>query len=157
MNINQTRKLIAGGVLLISGIFFLLAGTFFAKFLDSYYENASSAEATIVNIDKERKHRTSSSISGLKYEYDYSVYVNFTVDDTEYTNIKLANYSSDMHVGDKVIVYYNLDDLANIRTKNSNGLLTIVKIIGFSIFGIGSIFLISGLFSKLKASKTSIS
>ena len=157
MNINQTRKLIAGGVLLISGILFFLAGTFFTKFLDNYYENASSAEATIINIDKELKHRTSSSSSGRKYEYDYSVYVNFTVDDTEYTNIKLANYSSDMHVGDKVIVYYKLDDLANIRTKNSNGLLAIVKIIGFSIFGIGIIFLISGLFSKLNASKTSIS
>lgn len=153
MNINQTRKLIAGGVLLISGILFLLAGIFFSKFLNSYYDNASSAEATIVNIDKELRHRT----SGGKYEYDYSVYVNFTVDDTEYTNIKLANYSSDMQVGDKVTVYYKLDDLANIRTKNSKELLAIVKIIGFSIFGIGSIFLISGLFSKLKASKTSIS
>lgn len=104
-----------------------------------FLETAQTTTAEIVDIDVEYDYEG---------ESDYTVYVEFVVDNQKYDGT-LNQYDSTMFVGKEVTVYY---DPAN--PENFKGSAT--KFTGYLLIGFGAIFTLVGVIPMFTSSKSSI-
>lgn len=102
----------------VFGLIFI-AGAITAKYFDdSFFRTGRSVTAVISNITRER------SLSDDSYDYD--VTVSYMVEGKK-MEADLSYYSSSMHVGDPIEVYYQPDNPSKVKNKTGAS-------IGFWIF-----------------------
>ena len=94
--------------------------------------------ATITQIDQTWKGYNDET---MEDEYDYTVYVKYTVDGKEYTG-KADTYDGSYVEGKEITVYYNPSNPADIHGDSG--------ILGFIMIGIGVVLVVAGAFLLIK-------
>lgn len=117
---------------------FLTVGIVFLFTVAKYKKYGIETTATIVSIDYEY------DIDG---DRDYTVYVEYYVDDYQYVE-SLSSYNSSMSVGDRITVYYMEDEPSNVKD------LKTLQIVGIVLTAVGAfcaiIFAVVGINAKKK-------
>ncbi len=102
---------------------------------DDFIKNSKTTQATIIDINT----RITGSGDDRKTEHD--VFVSFYVDDKKYEG-EINSYKTGMHVGNRIEIYYNLDDPDDFLSKSdANGIIVgIILGIIFALVGMIPIF-----------------
>ncbi len=126
----------AGGYLfalifILFGIGMIIGGiTLYSNMQDTY--GYASVEGQISRIDVQRRQTTG------KTKYSYTPYVKYVVDNVTYET-SLNYYTSTMHQGDSITIYYNENNPNDIKV-NEGSILVLV-----SLSVMGFIFFIAGV------------
>jgi len=111
-------RIITPFLLVGAGVLFIVLGAMNGTKQKSYTET----QAVISHIASEYDATDGST--------DYTVYVTYTVDGKEYTDIPLDSYHAGMNEGDTVAIKYNPNNPSEIITAGS---LTKLIMIGFGV------------------------
>ena len=123
---KSKKKLIL--MLFISGIIFLCAGIFLSAKATKFQRDGVKIQAEIVRIEREYD---------AKYREEYSVYVQYTVDNTTYTR-ELDYYASSLYVGLTLPVYYLPDNPSSISYAKAQFLPPVLFYVGAGVcLGLG--------------------
>lgn len=107
--------------------------------LINHKELDGRVEATISDIKREKLETViKDEDSFSEDEYEYTVFVNYTVDKKEYKNVKYDRWVSTMKVGDKLEVEYDPKDPSKIQSINGKTDIIILMSLGglITVFGI---------------------
>ena len=117
-------------------ILFIVGGIlFFVKFDPDAYD--CSTTATITRIEEE--------YNITDEQYDYHVFVKYTVDGNEYET-EYGSYHSGMHEGDEVELWYMSSDPMNITSGNKD----LAPFIGLGFAALGLILLVVDVIKFLR-------
>jgi hypothetical protein len=132
------------GVFAILGLILLIVGTVLC--INTFdYSNKAEATATITQIDVSKKSRPNGEVR--KY---HDTHLKYEVDGKSYTCI-IGDYLSSWDVGDKIEIYYDIDDPYSVGVKDTDiGMITI-PCIGAVFFTLGGV----GLLVSIKKKKSS--
>lgn len=122
--------LLFGAVFFAVGFSFLLAGVIHCLSFNAFKSKAEVIEAQITRIDVNHVRKTD---TGTRSDCD--VWVSYTIDGREY-DTELNYYTSGMHEGDTIEIFFDPDDPLNIKADTL--LLDIIFI------GLGGVFTIIG-------------
>ena len=130
---------------LIIFIFVLLLGIVFLFFAiklngQTIPENYVKTDATITRIEKELiPGRIPDENDPLDDSYEHRVFVAYSYNGTNYSDVEYPNYDSSMKEGDTVLLYLNPDDPAEFMADPSGSFVFVLIGIGVVLFGIGGI------------------
>ena len=126
----------AGIMLIIFGIIFLCVGVFLYVNTDKNKQNYRETVGTIVDIQYHYNHSNDS--------YDYDVYVDYTVNQTEYKYRHLNYYNSGMDIGDEVTITYDVNNPGSpISSAKSSFIISLVMaLIGATLTSVGVVIII---------------
>ncbi len=119
----------------------LIAGSI-AAFIHAknFNKNAKPTEATIVEIKSYTEHYYVGGKKKLRTSHD--VYVDYEAEGDSYTYVPLGYYTSNMHKGDKITVYYDPANTSYIVAEGALSLLTILLGVMGAVFSLVSILFI---------------
>lgn len=113
---------------------------------EEFNKNAVEVVGKVERVDKRIPHDDTR-------DYKYNTYVSYSVDGDTYT-VVLDEFYTDKYkeyIGQDIKLYYNSTDVTEVRLeKDYDNVEKDVLIIGFSMTGIGAIFLISVIISIVK-------
>lgn len=127
-----------GGFLVIFGLIFLIVGLLMAIPAFSNNDKKVFIEGTISQIESHG-------------DDEYTVYVRYTIDQTEYEAI-LNGYSSSFYVGKTIKIYYQIDDYLKIGCRQLDYLFLIFPIIG-GLIVLAGLIVLSYQFNKKRQKK----
>ena len=129
------------------GIILMVVSIFVFNGVD-HIKDFVKTEAVVTNTVLQEEEYT--DINGNHYDATYTVYVKYTVDETEYENE--YGIFSNYHVGDRVTICYNPDDPNEIAQPNGIAVPIIILALGIASFtgGIASIVVAVKKHKKLK-------
>lgn len=137
--IKKTGKLssIVGGIgIFLVGLIILGISTF--SFIN-YRDLDGKTNATIIDIQKELADDVFVDDTNLYQEeqYNYTVFIDYSVDGKEYKHVQYDNYNSDMKVGQIIEIQYDAKDPSKIQSTNGKTFIYIFIAIGAlaTIFG----------------------
>ena len=139
---KKTAKITLFSILAAIGLVFSIVGG-----LSTYSRQKkvyAETQATITVID-EYYDMLANALEG---ETKHKVYVDYTVDGQEYSNIEFGAYDPSMKENDTVTVKYNVDDPADISTPPSVTLPLVSLGVGILLLAIGVIFMIKAVKAK---------
>ena len=123
---SKTIPYLFWGVFVVIGIFLIILG-FTQKSKDEVFiAKSQTAQARIMDITSHV------SGSGKHRRVKHRVFVSFIVNGKEYEG-KISSFSSSMHVGDRITVYYNPEDPDDFISK-SDAKASVVMFIMGSVF-----------------------
>ena len=125
-------------LLIIVGVAVMLAGFVFLKDSQGTFEKT---EAVITRIEEYRE-------IGNDDELKHDVYVDYTVNGTEYKDVLFDTYSAGMKVGKTITIEYDVDNNANIRSSGAKFVPYILFVAGSAIWVLGALNLIKGKKTK---------
>jgi len=120
---NKIEKVIMTVFILI-GLIFIISGVLIFKASENFKKNGIETTAVITDI--------------VRYNDESSVYIKYIVNDKEY-NQKLNYYTSNMHIGQTLKIYYDSDNPNRIQS--TGGTVVLVAVFG----GIGGVFFLIGI------------
>ncbi len=136
-------RAIIGSIFLGVGIITLMSYFWISNENDRFLKSAEKTPATIIDIN--------SVYDSADDDYEHEVIVKYEVDGREYSG-RLDRYSSNMHIGDEVTIYYNRANPSYFRSDQSDIFWIFFLFSGiFSVIGGG--LLISYIISKRKKKK----
>lgn len=110
----------------------------FAFFNHEEYDGVTTG--TICDINKELSEFPVEEDGNLNPEeqYDYTVFVDYTVDGKEYKHVEYGAYSSSMKVGQSVEIKYDVNDPSKIQSPGGKTIIIVFMILGGAVvvFGI---------------------
>ncbi len=130
-------------VLIIVGLALLFLGIYLTIYQKSP-DNTIECRATITGF---RKIEDPNAIIGDNKD----TLVSYKVGDKQYDNIELGQYENSWKIGDRITIYYSVDDPAKIQTKTMTygGWIVILASLPFLIIGIYTLLSV-----RKRASKT---
>lgn len=116
-----------GVILFLIGSIFLYNGLKFMK-------HAQKTTAIISDIERTRSSSSRRNSSGTSYR----VYVSYEIDGVAYESVPIAFYSSNMHIGKEITIYYHEDNPYNIKVRSETTFIVLI------LYAIGTVFGIIG-------------
>lgn len=127
---SKTIPYLFWGVFILIGIFLIILG-FNQKSKDEVFiAKSQTAQARIMDITSHV------SGSGKHRRVKHRAFVSFIVDGKEYEG-KISSFSSSMHVGDRITVYYNPEDPDDFISKSDAKDKGIIILMGFGFALVG--------------------
>lgn len=120
-------------VAIIAGIVALIMG------FQMYQNSKVYLPTTAVITDIQEEWTGSGGTEGSNY--DYHVFIRYTVDGTQYDN-ELGEYDATMDIGDKLDIVYNPENPNQTQKAGATSYLI--------LWGIGVLFIVAGLFFIVK-------
>ena len=133
---NKFRKLqvvrFYAGLIAVGLLFTLIGGFLIYKTATVTYE---STEATIVRVEEFSDPSVeSSNATAVRYRY----FIDYEANGEKYSNVEFGEYTEPAFEGDKMTVYYNIDDPSQIKSDGSDLVIYVVFAVGIAalVFGI---------------------
>jgi len=141
---KKTLRKLGRAKTVILGLVFVLVGCFITYWMAGSAKETKdypTTEATIVFIDKTYDYTTEN--------YDYTVYIDYSVGGTDYTNVEFPQYKSSYKYGAQITIKYNPDDPSTIyATDMGPGIF-----IGLGLAAFGLAFVVVPLVKGSKSRK----
>lgn len=105
----------------------------------NYHDLDGKTNAIIVDIQKELIDVfTDDNDLYPEEQYDYKVFIDYSVDGQEYKHVQYDSYDSSMKVGQEIEIQYDTKDPSNIQSTNSKTFIYAFIVIGAlaSTFGV---------------------
>lgn len=132
-------KLLAGCFTALMGTVLLIVTLFLNKNYANFFETAKSTTGVISEIQQTRKIVGSKR----KVKHSHTVYVDYDTDTGSYRGVTLGYYSSSMHEGDSIVLYYDPENPTDICVRQER-MFTLFALGGFALvfFGISGILFV---------------
>ena len=121
-------------IFIIFGLIFSVGGAFLCV---NAFDYGNKAETTAVITDFESYRER----AGGKWRTSYKTHLTYEVDGESYDNT-VKMYSSSWNIGEKIEIYYDVDNPQNIGSKHTDLALLVVPCLGLLFFSSGTILML---------------
>ena len=98
------------------------------------YDNIAETTAIVTDIEEYKEY------SGGKWRTHHKTHLTYEVDGRTYTKVAKM-YSSSWRIGEKIEIYYDMDDPQSIGSKDTDFALLVIPGLGLVFFSVGVIAL----------------